>query len=277
MKKLRTYPHRFPVLFSLMVTLAILGISEIIGRLYLMTPDILVFDLLYELVSLLWPVGLALLFGFGFALKEKGFGKTLKAGLGFFLFYCFGVVVMFLNYAMTPDCQWKALPEILLGILMLVGIGVREEVLFRGIVGNTLALKFARDGKGIWKTLLISGLLFGGIHMFNVLAGVDFMGALAQSCGAVSVGILFMAIYLRGGSLWFMMLLHALVDAAALFESSFVEGTVTDIEQLSNTSFLGVLVMAPVYLLAAAFLLRKSKRPQILERLQSQRQTLGLE
>jgi hypothetical protein len=65
------------------------------------------------------------------------------------------------------------------------------------------------------------------------------------------------------------------VDLVGLFESTFVISAVSDVDQINNLSFSGLLVSIPLELLLVAFLLRKSKRQDILDRLETLREKYG--
>jgi hypothetical protein len=65
------------------------------------------------------------------------------------------------------------------------------------------------------------------------------------------------------------------IDLVGLFESTFVISAVSDVDQINNLSFSGLLVSIPLELLLVAFLLRKSKRQDILDRLETLREKYG--
>lgn len=83
-------------------------------------------------------------------------------------------------------------------LLMFVGIGLSEEVVFRGyaLVELSRALSF-------WPAALILGALFGGLHLANG-ATETVWGALA----AAAFGVVFAALYRWSGSLWLPIGLH---------------------------------------------------------------------
>ena len=185
------------------------------------------------------------------------------------------MLLLFLFDAFRNGAQWQTTPAIFLGILHMIGIGVREEVIFRGIIGNTLALKYATDKKGLWFAVIVSALLFGGVHINNIFYGVKPMGLMAQVVSACGGGLLFAAIYLRGGNIWLLMLIHALVDAGALLESTFTVTTVTKVDEVSNLNPWGAVINICMHICVALFLLRKSKQPAVFARLEQFRNQSG--
>ncbi len=50
-------------------------------------------------------------------------------------------------------------------------VGLFEECIFRGVIFSVLAGYFSKDRKGFLLTYVISSLIFGGAHLFNVLGG----------------------------------------------------------------------------------------------------------
>ena len=95
-------------------------------------------------------------------------------------------------------------------------------------------VKYAKDKKGLWFATIVSALIFGGIHFTNIFYGVKLMGLIGQVVSACGSGLLLAAIYLRGGNIWVLMLIHALVDAGALLESTFTVTTVTKVDAVSS-------------------------------------------
>ena len=132
-----------------------------------------------EFVGMLWPVGLVLLMGYGFIFRQKGFRATLKAGM---FLVCFGIFAMStqLFSVFYYGKQFEALPTILLGIVTMIGIGIREEVIFRGIIGNALSLKYGTSDKGIWVAEILSAAMFSLMHLQNLRVGLDPTAMIAQ-------------------------------------------------------------------------------------------------
>jgi membrane protease YdiL (CAAX protease family) len=77
-------------------------------------------------------------------------------------------------------------------------VAVTEELIFRGALFRILEEK-----TGTWGALAVSGLVFGGLHLFNRDATV--WGALAI---AIEAGLLFGAIFAATRSLWLPIGLH---------------------------------------------------------------------
>ena len=150
----------------------------------------------------------------------------------------------------------------------LICVGIREEVVFRGIAADLVARKYANSTKGVYLTVFGASFLFGALHMQNLLApNAGILYVVTQSIMSWSIGSVFCAIYLRGGSIWGLALLHALFDAMLLFRSRF---TTVVIENAGPASFdLAQLVICAVMFALALLLLRKKKMAGVIERFQN--------
>lgn len=48
-------------------------------------------------------------------------------------------------------------------------VGVAEELVFRGVIAQTLLERYGTARAGAWKACLVSGALFGAAHLSNLL------------------------------------------------------------------------------------------------------------
>lgn len=106
----------------------------------------------------------------------------------------------FLNGVQTSD--WGTFAYLVLGYAL---TGIMEEGLMRGIVLRVL------QPTGITRSVVISSLLFGLLHITNFLFRSPVI-VLAQMLGAFVQGIGLAAIRLRTNTIWFVVILHALHD-----------------------------------------------------------------
>ena len=91
-------------------------------------------------------------------------------------------------------------------LFLTLGIGMAEEIFFRGIICN-LWLKY-----GVIKAMLLSSVLFGMSHILNVAGGADLLATILQVCFAIVYGMVFTVIFIEGNSLIPCVLMHALHD-----------------------------------------------------------------
>ena len=277
MKKIRTLSQRSPIVFSVAVCVLTFLCMRGVAWLSQFFPgtDRNLILLEYEIVGILWPVALALLFGYGFMFRMKGFRSTLVAGLPSLAARTLLLLITIVS-AVSAGAQWRTLPTMLVGVVAMIGVGVREEVIFRGVIGNALALKYAKNSKGLWFTAIVAAALFSAIHLQNLLVGVGLTAMVTQLIGAFGMGLVLVVVYLRGGNIWVPILIHAIVDASGLFDSSFVVTTKTVVDDISKLSLGGTLIMLVIHIALCIFLLRKSKQPAIFARLEALRKELQL-
>lgn len=183
-----------------------------------------------------------------------GFLNGLLVGMYplFFIGYTFFGTLAFGR----PDTPLLPLPRILTFLLNMIFVGVAEELVFRGIIAQTLLERYGTARAGVWKACLVSGVLFGAAHLSNLLGSAPF-GVLMQCVFAGSLGVLFAAIYFRTGNLWVLVFLHGAQDAASLLAGGLygTENMSTAVSSYDSTMLLSVLV----YLIPTFFLLRKKK------------------
>ena len=265
---LRLLFRQSPVRSCAALALFTLLIMQLLGALFRVLPgEGLLLSGMNQALQMVWPVLLTRLLGYGWCYRRGGFGRTLLVGLFYLILQLLALVITVSLTLSEPELQWAKPAQIAVGVLMLIGVGVREESLFRGVVSSALGIHWGRDARGVWKAVILSGLLFGLMHLVNLGYGIALRAVLIQTAMAVMIGIYFTAVYYRGGSLWALILLHTLTDTAGLFRSSFTQlsNGVQDINNLSPVS----LALIPVFLGLTVFLLRRKKMAEVIQRLQT--------
>ena len=91
-------------------------------------------------------------------------------------------------------------------LFLTLGIGMAEEIFFRGIICG-LWLEY-----GMGKAMMISSVLFGFSHLLNIAGGAEVGETVLQICFALVYGMVFALIFAESGSLLPCVLLHALHD-----------------------------------------------------------------
>ena len=162
------------------------------------------------------------------------------------------------------DGSFSIKPLVWTIILVSLTAGIKEEVVFRGVIISTLMRQW-KDRNLFRQAALVSGIVFGLIHAANIFAGADPLQTLFQVIGSVSVGFIFAAVYLRTGSILPCMFYHALHDIIAIA----CESNVSENGIMSARAFwwgdVFNLAMAAVMAAAAFWLLRDAKTEQIRE------------
>lgn len=114
-------------------------------------------------------------------------------GLGLFA-VAIGVIALFGGYGATWGSVWVALAS----FGLMCAVAVTEELLFRGVLFRIL-----EEMAGTWGALVISALMFGGLHLVNPNATV--WGAIAI---AIEAGLMLGAAYAATRSLWLPIGIH---------------------------------------------------------------------
>lgn len=263
--KLKKWMRAYPIPCCIAVGLSVFLLLGVVSLLRKQLPDGPAADFARHLLNILWPLGLTLLLGYGWCYRRGSFGKTLLAGLFAFVLFSLTFCIRLGEAILDDGTPWKTAAGICLGIVNILGIGFREESIYRGVIANNLGIAFGKDQRGVWKAVVISGLIFGLVHLMNIFTGVDPARAAIQAVSACALGMYFTAIYYRGGNLWVLILIHCLTDAGGLFRPAFTTAA-TQAGQINELSLTGLIII-PVYLGITVFLLRKKKMDEVLENL----------
>jgi membrane protease YdiL (CAAX protease family) len=267
LKKIRslTYQYAIPAAFIVFVVFDLLLMG--LGQLLSLLPKSLPMAYLTEVILMLVPAVIVFIFGFSSAFKKGSFFRGLICFLPFVVFQVLVLAIFFSENLGDPEANWNPWYMMVYGVFSIVGVGVREECIYRATIQNILAKKHANSVKGIWITVIIGAIIFGLTHVTNIFFGMDPLAVLAQVVSVIFVGLLFGAVYLRSGNIWVLILIHTLTDVASLASSIFLRN-ISDIEVMNQISWSWKkLIVWLLYVGLAAFLLRPSKCKQICESL----------
>ena len=193
-------------------------------------------------------------------LRRRGCGFLNGLLVGMYPLFFIGYTACGTLAFSRPDTPLLPLPRILTFLLNMILVGVAEELVFRGIIAQTLLERYGTARAGVWKACLVSGVLFGAAHLSNLLGSAPF-GVLMQCVFAASLGVMLAAIYFRTGNLWVTVFLHSAMDIAAMLIGG-LYGTTSVAESVSGYDA-SRLVSVAVYLIPTVFLLRKKKLPEV--------------
>lgn len=174
-----------------------------------------------------------LLFKNGYVFTQKH--KKITKGLFYGLYYLIGAAVFLFIYR---DGFKEGLSVLNLAVGCFL-VGVTEELLCRGWLLNEFLERFGNNKKGVWYSIIVSGVIFGIIHLGNILNGQDFSTTIIQALTAVVAGIFFGIIYYKTKNIWSVILLHAIWDFSLLLSEIIPIKSNTVL--LSNISLLGII------------------------------------
>ena len=150
--------------------------------------------------------------------------------------------------------------EIVFFVFYMLLVGFAEEVLFRGIVQNSVMEYIGTDSVAKVRIgIVISGVLFASIHMGNVLLpGVGYIDAFRQTISVIPIGILFGTVYFRSrNNIWPGVLLHAFNDGFTLLMTGYISnGSVSEAISETTSSIAGTII---IFTIIDLWILRKKK------------------
>lgn len=285
-EKLYIFKEKYPILLSIIIAVLWIVVLLISGIFFSMIPFIAetgngyTYQLFSDLVLTILGVGLILLFSYKKIFKEKKYSIAKEIVTGLYPIIA-GVIVIISNlylYVMSgvfPELleelgvstSYSVQPagQILLFIVTMVLVGTAEEFTFRGLIANLIFDKYGKTSKGVWFSTIVSGVIFGSLHLINALSPeISFFSVAIQAILAGALGMVFTAIYFRTRNIWFLVFLHAYNNFTALFASGVLgQGTIdSTIDTYSFINFIGVIP----YIIVLLVLLRKSKMEEILDK-----------
>lgn len=239
-------------------------------------PQTFAFTVIHELVDVLWPFLMVMAFGRLGIYRRGGFFRTLFLGISLILYgVFFGYLSNLLPLLREPGLEWQTPAMMLWAVLTMFFVGFREESSYRGIVLHIFADKYLKDRRGVLITAFGSAAFFGIMHMNNIMIGQSFLESVLQTLNAFVLGALFGAVYLRGGSLWALMLIHGSIDLGLtlknLMTKTYASDAIAYLAGNTETTLDPIeavlrLIMWTIIILITLFLLRKKKCDEIIER-----------
>lgn len=162
--------------------------------------------------------------------------ESFKTGLFYGLFYLIGSAVFCIIY-IDGFKSGLALVNLVLGCLL---IGICEEFLCRGWLLNEFLERYGETKKGVWYSIVISGIIFGLMHIGNIFTvGQSVSMTITQMISATGTGILFGLIYYKTKNIWSVIFLHGLWDFSLFLED--VAPIYESTELISKFSIIGIL------------------------------------
>lgn len=198
-------------------------------------------------------------------LKKKGTGffKGLKVAA-----YPIGFSIMVFTFVLfaahTEKLKVNSIGNILIYVLCMLFVGLSEELCSRMIIAQSFVEHCGINKTGIWKAAILSGFLFGCLHLFN-LEVANPLGVIVQCIVAGAAGVTYAAIYFRTGNIWILVFVHTLNDlATGAMYGFFNSGNMLDsMSAESGGSPLFGLIMAIPEVITFIYLLRDKKIDEI--------------
>ena len=153
------------------------------------------------------------------------------------------------------------IPNLISLIILAITIGMAEEFFFRGFIQGEIVDAYGKSRKQVIISVVVSGVIFGLVHITNALSGQDIITTLMQVLQASSLGILLGSIYFITKNIWSVVFLHAFYDfAIMLSEVNSYKDCInsTDISMIMLIfTFVVSLIYVVIYLVGAYLNLQK--------------------
>lgn len=268
MNKLQGFAKKYTIIYCILAEVIVLGgimlARCLFGFLFRETGvDTYVLQALGESIGAVLAFVMLKVSGCADILTKRGigFGKGLLVG-GYFLFIgVYSAIVYTVVY--EGDRTLRPWYLIMAFIICMILVGITEEFLCRGVLAELLLRRYGATKEGIWKAVIVSGVLFGLAHLSN-LFGAEPVGVLVQCVVASMMGMAFAAIYFRTGNIWVTVVLHAFIDVCAIITGGLYTGELAG--TISGYQPIQLIGVVP-YVILLLVLLRKKKMDQIIGRL----------
>ena len=113
--------------------------------------------------------------------------------------------------------------QLLALLVMALGVGFTEESMYRGILFFGLNSKLST-----LVSVIIVSVIFGVFHYVNLFTGAGLYDTDYQVWHAIAAGFMYMALRLRVGAIWAVMIFHGIWDFAIFLTQSIGATHVTD-------------------------------------------------
>ena len=140
------------------------------------------------------------------------------------------------------SAEWNGNAGIWILAVQVIGVGVMEELAFRGVLLPVLLERFGRTKKGMWASVLLSSAFFGLIHFANLIETPNLVATLMQVGYSALLGALCAVLLLGTGNIWYCIAVHAVYNFGGGLNTYFVTGKVWDLPTVLSTVLLSVAV-----------------------------------
>ena len=170
------------------------------------------------------------------------------------------IICVIIDRFMNPDVAMNNLVKCFAYAFI---AGVAEEMLFRSYALANF-MRICKSYKQMMTAVILTALVFGSVHIFNIFSGGNVDITIVQTVFAVFFGIITAAIYLRTGSISYCMILHFVYDFIGMIyldmaESGAMQGALT-IKAIADSAIISI-----VSAVVGLYIIRKSKYGEIRE------------
>lgn len=177
-------------------------------------------------------------------LNYKVFGSRDKA-LWRGALLCFPALLVVINNLpiiglVSGNATVERTDLIFLFILECIGIGLYEELAFRGFVFPLIMEKTGTTRKGIFLAIIYSGAVFGLMHLVNLLEGAGIGAVILQIGYSFLIGAMCSVVLVKTRNIWLCVTLHAIYDFCGFLVPELGRGIIWDPITVAITALLAV-------------------------------------
>ena len=181
-------------------------------------------------------------------------GEGIRLSLFILIYWAVSFPIQFL---FTPAVfGWPTLKTLSLALTA----GFTEELAFRGLPVSLLMRQWHEE-KRILTIMILTSVIFGGVHITNYFSGADLGSSIMQTIAAAGAGLFFCGIYLRCGNLWVTIGVHTLHDLFCFLDEGGIHDGVV-VQEITWFSFLD-LAFCIALGVVGIWMVRPSKRAEI--------------
>lgn len=161
---------------------------------------------------------------------------------------------------------------LLLFALSTMAVGIVEELTFRGTILPLLILSFANTKQPILKSAILSGLMFGLVHLINLFSQPEnIIGITSQVFFAAAIGVFFCGLMVRTENILIPCMLHALVNfsfgAGELKQTAEETSTIIENSVINRSSLIPTTIFFLFIFIGGVYMILKTDKETILAKL----------
>lgn len=225
--------------------LGLLGLSDVVGNLASS-----VLAVLFLIAYTKW-----------FAPEFKGVFKTSALATGVIFVWLPFLFKLAGSYILNVVDYGFYFKPTMLALAMAIAAGFFEETIFRGVT-VPIGMRYIRSEKRVSIIVLFTSLVFGLLHVGNVINGANVTMGIIQGIATIFTGLLFAAVFLRTGNILILIFMHGVYDYMCFVTDASLNNGIMTGEAVTTSLILAVLieVIAGIW---GLYLIRPAKRAEI--------------
>lgn len=129
-------------------------------------------------------------------------------------------------------------------VLSVLCIGIMEELAFRGILLPLLLSRFGKTKRGMFQSVVLSSVIFGLVHLLNLIEGAGVVPTLLQVGYSMLTGAMLAVLLLGTGNIVGCIAVHAVFNFGGAAVEYLAEGQVWTVPAIVTTVVLSIFVAA---------------------------------